>query len=294
MKKTNLIAYLLCIIYNTIFCIHYYFAKIVMTSGVNPLILSAVRGIIGGLFLLLIYRDFFKYLNLKLIGKISVVAFFGFFLNQFFFLQGVKLTSPLNTSIIINTIPIMTTLFAIAFFVEKFHIKKVFGPLLGFGCVILLSGINNNFSFGEGSMGDLFVFLNVVFYCLSVIISKRILQNDTPFYVLPIGVLLLGGLMHLIAGANTYQTLVNFAMASTTNVMILGYQIIVSTAIVYLLIFMTLKMLPPSKSMIFAYAQPIIIVLIDYIFLSKAPSLIVLPIFLGIAVSGYLVISAKE
>lgn len=294
MTKKNLFAYLLCVIYNIIFCIHYYFAKIVMTSGVNPLTLSAVRGIIGGLFLLLIYRDFFKHLNLQIIAKIMVVAFFGFFLNQYFFLQGVKLTSPLNTSIIINTIPIVTTLFAIVFMVEKYHIKKIVGPLIGFIAVILLSGFNNNFSFGTGSLGDLYIFLNVIFYGLSVIIAKKMMHKELPYYVIPIGVLLFGGMMHLIAGYSHADTLISFATASTRNMMILAYQVIISTAIVYLLIFVTLKMLSPSKSMIFAYLQPIIIVLIDLVFLSKSPALIVLPIFMGIVISGYLVITARE
>ena len=289
-----MIAYLLCVTYNIIFCAHYYFAKIVMTSGVNPLALSAARGIIGGIFLLLIYRDFFKHLNLKLVGIILVIAFFGFFLNQFFFLQGVKLTSPLNASIIINTIPIVTTLFAIIFMVEKYHIKKIIGPMIGFVSVILLSGLNNNFSFGSGSLGDLYIFLNVFFYSISVVIAKRMMNEEVPYYVIPIGVLLFGGLMHLVAGHSYAYTLSDFAFASTINMMILSYQIIISTAVVYLLIFVTLRMLSPSKSMIFAYIQPIVIVLIDLVFLSKTPSLVVLPIFLGIIFSGYLVVSAKE
>lgn len=298
MKKhtfsTKYLAYSLCLLVNIIFCIHYYVAKIVISSGVNPLALSAVRGIIGGSFLLLFYRDFFSHLNKRLIGELALVAFFGFFLNQVFFLFGVKKTTPLNVSIIINTIPIIITLLSFLFKLESLSWKKAAGLFLGFSSVVLLSGISNNFHFGEGSLGDIFIFLNVVFYGISVIISKKILQRDIPPYLFPIGVLLIGGAMHASAGIAYFSPLIDYAMSSNWAPCLLLYEAIISTGLVYLMIFLALKTLSPSATTIFAYLQPIVIILIDFFIFSKTPQLLLFPIILSIIFSGYMVISSRE
>lgn len=288
------LAYLLCLLVNIIFCFHYYAAKIVITAGVHPLALSGVRGIIGGLFLLAFHRNFFKHLNKRLLVELVLVAAFGFYLNQMVFLFGVKRTSPLNVSLIINTIPIVITLFSVICGLEKMGKKKGLGLFIGFASVVLLSGLSNNFQFGEGNIGDLLIFLNVIFYGISVIISKRVLHRDIPSYILPIAVLLIGGLMHTFSGLPHLPQLVNYCLAGHTQLLLILFEAIVSTGLVYLMIFTALKVLSPSSSSIFAYLQPIVILLIDYFALSKTPSSYIFPIIFAIVLSGYMVLSSRE
>ncbi len=287
-------AYSLCLLVNIIFCLHYYAAKVVISAGVNPLALSAVRGLIGGCFLLLIYRDFFTKLNWHLIKNFAVVAFFGFFLNQVFFLFGVKKTSPLNVAIIVNTIPVIITFLAVITRLEVAGPKKIAGLVLGFAAVVLLSGVSNNFQFQDSNLGDLFILLNVLFYGISVILSKRLLQQEIAPHLFPIGVLLLGGLMHSIAGAYYLPGLIDYATSGLVPTILLLYEAIVSTGLVYLMIFLALKILPPSATTIFAYLQPIIILLLDFIFLDKIPVVTIFPIILAIIISGYMVISSRH
>lgn len=46
--------------------------------------------------------------------------------------------------------------------------------------------------------------------------------------------------------------------------------------------------------MIFIYFQPPIAVMLAYMFYGKTPSIILLPIFLGITLSGYLVLAKSK
>ena len=290
----HLYAYTLCFLVNIIFCLHYYAAKVVISAGVNPLALSAVRGIIGGTFLFLIYRDFFAKLNWHLIKNFALVAFFGFFFNQVFFLFGVKKTSPLNVAIIVNTIPVIITFLAVVSGLESAGKKKIAGLVIGFIAVVLLSAVSNNFTFHDSNLGDLFILLNVVFYGISVILSKKLLQQEIAPHLFPIGVLLFGGMMHALAGCFYLPELFTYAISGPYQGLLILYEAIVSTGLVYLMIFLALKILPPSATTIFAYLQPVIILCLDFFFLDKIPAASIFPIILAIIASGYMVISSRE
>ena len=116
MNKVNTsaksIAILYAVITTIIFCLHLFATKIILRD-VPPIIFASVRGILGGLILLLFFRDGIKYITKKSFLSLSIIAFLGFFLNQIFFMYGMKLSTTTNAAIIINTIPIASTMMAI-------------------------------------------------------------------------------------------------------------------------------------------------------------------------------------
>ena len=127
------------VVVSIIFSVHYLFAKKILISGVSPYALSAFRGVLGGLIILIVARKKIQLKSIKEnIWAIIFVAGMGFFLNQIFFMQGLKRTSAINTALISNTIPIFSLIFAWFIKLEKMSFRKCLGISISFLCVSFL------------------------------------------------------------------------------------------------------------------------------------------------------------
>lgn len=289
------VAFFLAFLTSLIFSFHYIAAKDVL-EHVHPLMLSGVRGFVGGLILFIFFWKKIKdHLEVKTLMNIFFVGIFGFCLNQIFFMYGLKETDAVNASVIINTIPIVSTLMAIVVGVEAYQFKKVFGIFLGFVMVGLI--VFFKFKGAETKInltGDLFVFLNVIFFSASFVIGKKILKNDIPDTLVSSGMLLMGGAVLFLFSIKHYPEIIEYAKASGRNQLILLFEIIGSTSLVYFLNFRVLKTLAPSETTVFIFLQPVLTTTIDFFLYKRIPSFYMLPIFLGIVFAGYLVTSSKS
>ena len=104
--------------------------------------------------------------------------------------------------------------------------------------------------------------------------------------------LLFGGLALLIVGIADFVPMLEFTFSSPENFGKILFEVFFSTALTYYLSFQALKYLAPSQSMIFIYTQPIMTSTIDYFVYDKNIDLTILFIFIGILVSGYLVLTS--
>lgn len=274
------------------FCVHFFVAKDVLHS-ISPTMLGAVRGVIGGLIL---YVLFFKHikgtLNFKTIGTLLSIAFFGYFINQVLFLSGLKLSTPLNTAVIMNTIPVVTAIMAMLFRVEYFSWKKLLGCLLGFGMIAILIIFTSHNELVIAKMGNILIFGSVVTLCFSTTQAKQLVKNGFPSTIISASMLFLGGLGLFCFVPNEVMPLIDYTLASYANSIKMAFEIVIATSLIYLLSFKSLKYLSPSQSMVFIYLQPLMAAGIDYVIYNKLPPLILAPVFLGVLISGYLVMSA--
>jgi drug/metabolite transporter (DMT)-like permease len=277
-----------------LFVLHFYVAKGILKE-VNPEILGGFRGFLGGIVILL-----FQYKNIdfksqqKFLKDYLVIAFFGFFISQILFLNGLKLSSPLNTSIIMNTIPLTTALIAMVFRIELFKWMKLFGVFLGFSMVTILALHSRGDQLDHNQTGDLYIFLSVICLCIATNISKILFKKGGDPTLNSGTMLLFGGLGLLIVGITDFIPMLEFTFSSKLNFSKVVFEVFFSTALTYYLSFQALKYLAPSQSMILIYTQPIIASTIDYFVYEKNIDLMILFIFIGILISGYIVMSSKS
>lgn len=274
------------------FCVHFFVAKDVLRT-ISPTMLGAVRGVIGGLILYLLFFSHLKNnLNLKVVATLFSIAFFGYFINQVLFLSGLKLSTPLNTAVIMNTIPVMTAITAMLFRIEYFSWRKLLGALLGFSMIATLIISTSDSELVMAKTGNILIFSSVITLCIATMQTKQLVKSGFPSTIISASMLFLGGLGLLSLVSKEIPVLIDYSIASQANFAKMAFEIVIATSLIYLLSFKSLKYLSPSQSMIFIYLQPAMAAGIDFFMFDKLPPWILAPVFLGVLISGYLVMSA--
>jgi len=275
------------------FCVHFFVAKDVLQT-ISPTMLGAVRGVIGGLILYIMFFKHFKgSISIRKFAMLMIIAFLGYFINQVLFLEGLKISTPLNTAIIMNTIPIMTAIIAIIAGVEYFAWRKIFGCILGFGMIAVLIVYRAHTEIGEARLGEILIFASVVTLCISTMLTKKMIIRGFPPTIISGSMLFFGGLGLSTMVMGELDTLIEYSFATPENMMKMAFEIFIATSLIYLLSFKALQYLSPSQSMIFIYLQPIMTAGIDYFLFQTMPPMILIPVFIGVFIAGYLVVSAK-
>lgn len=296
MKSNNkTFALFLCLIVATIFSFHYLIAKQILTAGVSPYALSSWRGIIGGGLLLIIFRKRIDASLIKENAKVLLaISFLGFFINQIFFMKGLTLTGPLATSILTNTIPIVTALIAFFFGLESMSKKKALGIIISFAfiCFFVFSGNSDNITILN--IGNTLIFLNVIAFCTAMILGKKLLTKNFPYELLTASMLLGGGLLMSLIARESMLDMVHYASRGKMELLNILFEIVVSTSIVYLLNIKALSILSATQVSVFIYLQPLITAASDFIFFGNAQRFENFVFFGGILFGAYLVISQKN
>ena len=131
----------------------------------------------------LFYRDAFKFKwrDLKYVGLLAFFEPFLYFLGENFSL--VYLSASL-VSVIIATIPIFTTVFALLFFKEKLNIINIIGITVSIcGTIFIVLRDNSGFA-AVNVRGVLLAFLSVFSATCYIIILKKLLRNYNPIALL--------------------------------------------------------------------------------------------------------------
>lgn len=202
------------------------------------------------------------YLTLALCGV------FGIALNQIFFIKGLALTIPINASVIMTSTPIMVLIASSIILKERITSLKLLGIALGFtGAFLLLTGGGIHFG-GDTFWGDIMILINALSYGMYLVIVKPMLVKYKPltvvkwiftfgcFYVLPFGFV--------------EFTSIDWAIIPQQQFYALGYIIVFTTFLTYLLNGWALKYISPSVVGYYIYLQPIIATTIAIIFRGDA------------------------
>ncbi|MBT3980656.1 MAG: DMT family transporter [Bacteriovoracaceae bacterium] len=291
----NLIAYIFCILVQLFLSAHYVVAKGII-ENVDPISFAAVRGIIGG-FLILAFNwkklfsvvryNYGKFLMVVLIGILS----FG--LNQIFFMKGLKLSTPMHAALFSNSIPLVSSMMAMAFLGEERNPRKVLGLILGYATLIFYIFGSGDTSFDGALKGDIYIMINVFLFSAGMVWSKNIYQY-IPASVVSGGMLFFGGIFLSSLSFSHIPELIEYTLLSKQNVSLMLFEVVFSTAVVYLLNLKSLEMLDVSKTFIFSYLQVPITALIGLVFFSKLPALSILPTSIVLFLSVYLVLWRKK
>jgi drug/metabolite transporter (DMT)-like permease len=210
------------------------------------------------------------------------------------FLEGLNRSTPLNTAIIMNTIPVMTAIMAMIFRVEHFSWQKIIGCAIGFSMIALLIVSTSHGELALAKIGNILIFASVVTLCIATTQTKVLIRSGFPSTIISASMLFFGGLGLFFFVTDEVKTLINYSIGSQANFIKMSFEIVIATSLIYLLSFKSMKYLSPSQSMIFIYLQPVMAAGIDYALYDKFPPWILAPVFFGVLISGYLVMSADS
>ncbi|WP_291098386.1 MULTISPECIES: DMT family transporter [unclassified Flavobacterium] len=188
--------------------------------------------------------------------RIIAAAFFGVALNMLTFFKGLSLTSPISASVIMVTTPIIVLVLSAIIIKERMQKRKVFGIILGLiGTAFLILYGKSVGSATNASLGNFLVFVNAVSYGFYLIIVKKLMDKYNAFTFVK-WIYLFGFLMVLPFGWSQFDAVV-WTLVPTDIYWKIGFVVLFSTFLTYLLNLLSMRELKPTTVAVFIYLQPL-------------------------------------
>ncbi|WP_317896582.1 DMT family transporter [Aurantibacillus circumpalustris] len=239
-----------------IYALNYSIAKGLMPNFVSPVALVFMR-ILGAGLLFWVLSLFVKTQKVekKDMKRMALLALFGVVINQLFFIYGLSITTPINSSIIMISNPILVFIFTLFLLKERITLIKLSGLSLAvIGALIILS-YRGNFEIGSDTIvGDIMTLINSTSWAIFTVMVKPIMMKYNTatamrwmflfgsLYILPIGF------------TETLHT--NWEGFTSHAIFALCFVVIATTFFAYFLNIYGLQELSPNTVSAYIYLQP--------------------------------------
>lgn len=246
-------AMLVSIIYGVTFTI----AKDVMPKFIEPFGFILLR--VGGSVLLFWMVSFFgpkEKIAKSDFPRIIAAAFFGVALNMLTFFKGLSYTSPIMGAVLMVTTPMIVLILSAIIMKERMLKRKVFGIVLGLaGTISLILYGKSMINAPNEMLGNLLVFINAISYGFYLIIVKKLMDKYNAFTFVK-WIYSFGFLMVLPFGWSEFDA-VNWSMVPVDIYWKIGFVVVFSTFLTYLLNLVSMRELKPTTVAVFIYLQPL-------------------------------------
>ncbi|MGZ9677080.1 DMT family transporter [Flavobacterium sp. GNP001] len=187
--------------------------------------------------------------------RIIAAAFFGVAFNMLTFFKGLSLTSPISAAVIMVSTPMIVLTLSAIIMKERMQKRKVFGIVLGLiGTAFLILYGKSIGNATNAGLGNFLVLVNAISYGFYLIVVKKLMDKYNAFTFVK-WIYLFGFLMVLPFGWNEFQA-VNWAAVPEAIGWKIGFVVIFSTFLTYLLNLLSMKGLKPTTVAVFIYLQP--------------------------------------
>ncbi len=243
----------------TIYGLNHTIAKGVMPDYVQPFGFIMFR-VIGAALLFWMLSPFGpkEKIDRKDYGRMLLCAFLGMGINMLAFFKGLSLSTPINSSVIVTTTPIIVLILSAIFIKEKIAGRKVLGIAVGLaGAVALIFfGPSLREDAPNIPLGNFLVLMNSVFYGSYLIGAKTLVAKYHPFTFMK-WLFTLGIFICLPFGYGEFVQ-VDFANLPFDAVWRIGFVILGTTFCTYLFNIFALTQLKASTVSAFVYIQPLV------------------------------------
>ena len=197
-------------------------------------------------------RDWFRFV---------LCAFFGMALNMLAFFKGLSLSTPINSSVIITISPVLLLVLSAFILKERITWIKSLGIFLGLcgALVLILFSLKEQPNAPNIPLGNLLFIVNATSYSIYLILIKPLVQKYNSITLMKF-LFLFAFLINLPIGISEF-TQVEWVSLPIEAMWKLGFVVICTTFLTYLLNIYALKQLSPSTIGAFIYLQPVIAVL---------------------------------
>ena len=258
MEKNKLTGHIAMFSANIIFGLNTPISRTLMPQILSPYTLTFFR-LGGGLLLFWIASLFVKkeHVPPKDILLLFFASLFALTLNQLPYFIGLSLTSPIDASIVVTMLPIVTMILAALILKEPITLMKAVGVLVGASGALLLvfhSPVVHN---GQSNFwGNVIVFGAVSSFALYLTLFKELISRYSPVTVMK-WMFLFGTIVCLpFCYKPIMQT--DFTILSSDTYWRIAYVVFFATFIGYLLIPIGQKELRPTTLSMYNYVQPVV------------------------------------
>lgn len=161
-------------------------AKGIMPDYLMPRAIIFIR-VSGAVLLFWIFSLFSpkEKVETKDLFKLALCSVFGVAINQIMFFEGLNLTTPINSSIIMTINPILVLIFSYFLIKERITIIKILGIVLGAGGAILLITSHGQVSLDSDTFtGNLFIVINATSFALYLVLVKPLMVKYSPWTIM--------------------------------------------------------------------------------------------------------------
>ena len=188
--------------------------------------------------------------------RIIAAAFFGVAFNMLTFFKGLSLTSPISAAVIMVSTPMIVLTLSAIIMKERMQKRMVFGIVLGLiGTAFLILYGKSIGSATNAGLGNFLVLVNAISYGFYLIIVKKLMDKYNAFTFVK-WIYLFGFIMVLPFGWSQFQA-VEWALVPMDICWKIGFVVIFSTFLTYLLNLLSMKELKPTTVAVFIYLQPL-------------------------------------
>jgi drug/metabolite transporter (DMT)-like permease len=241
------------IIYGVTFTI----AKDVMPAFIEPFGFILLR--VGGSVLLFWIVSFWgpkEKIAKEDFPRIIAAAFFGVALNMLLFFKGLSYTSPIMGAVLMVTTPMIVLILSAILMKEKMKKLKILGIILGLvGTISLILYGKSVINAPNEMLGNLLVFINAISYGFYLIIVKKLMDKYNAFTFVK-WIYTFGFLMVLPFGWSEFEA-VKWTIIPNDIYLKIGFVVIFSTFLTYLLNLISMRELKPTTVAVFIYLQPV-------------------------------------
>lgn len=246
-------ATLVSIIYGVTFTI----AKDVMPKYVQPFGFITMR--VGGSVLLFWLISFFgpkEKIAREDFPRIIAAALFGVALNMLTFFKGLSYTSPIMGAVLMVTTPMIVLILSAIIMKERMQKRKIFGIILGLaGTITLILYGKSMVNAPNATLGNLLVFINAISYGFYLILVKKLMDKYNAFTFVK-WIYTFGFIMVLPFGWSEFDA-INWTIIPTDIYWKIGFVVVFSTFLTYLLNLVSMRELKPTTVAVFIYLQPL-------------------------------------
>ncbi len=254
-----LVAHLLLFTVNLMYAINYIVAKGLMPNVILPNAFILIRVLGASILFWILFIFNYQKIDRKDWLKLMICALFGVAVNQLFFFNGLMQTSPLNSSIIMTSTPIIVFVLSILLLKEKITGMKISGVIIGaIGAITII--LLNTQSTDTGTVrGDLFIFINATSYSVYLVLVKPLMQKYKPLTV--ITWVFTFGLMYVLLWPSSTNELfsIDFNTWGDSDFLKVAFVVVGVTFLPYLLTVTAMKVISPSVASSYIYLQPVLV-----------------------------------
>ncbi len=267
----------------SIYGINHTLAKGLMPDHIQPFGFIMLR--VGGAAIIFWLIGLFQ--NDRMIQREDIVrliaaSVFGMVINMLLFFKGLSLTTPINSSVIVTLSPLLVFVLSAILIREKITWLKALGVLIGLGGAVslIIFGQPTNFNAPNIPLGNALIIVNALSFGMYLIVVRPLTRKYKT-------ITLMKWLFLTAFIINFPITFNEFSQVEWTNlpfsaVWRMGFVVLGTTCLTYLLNTYALRHLSASTIGVFVYLQPVIAIF--YAILSGADQLSLTKLLAGIAV----------
>ena len=247
----------------TIYGLNHTIAKVVMPHYIGPFGFIMLR-VVGASVLFWTISLFVpkETIERKDYLRIAGAAFLGMCINMLMFFKGLQLSTPINSGVIVTLTPIIILILSAFFLKEKLTLFKFLGIVLGFtGAIILILYSNTTQVLNAPNipLGNTMLLINATSFGAYLVMVKPLTKKYSTITLMKWMFLI--GIFYTFPVTYSEFSEVSWTTLPFEAIWRMGFVVVGTTFMTYMLNVYALKTLPPTAIGAFTYLQPLITIL---------------------------------